>query len=318
MNRPVAIAIAFALPLAACTPPPQANPEFNDAAKFTFVEFADPEPANLAFAVRALERELYLAIDVEAEASADRALTPEPLTADDVADLDRPDIYPDGFSGAVAGDPVDPENTFPIAVANVSAHDPAVHVGYQLLLDQTPVEPSSPDHYDRTFRDGTDACYPDNSCDYLLTDNDLTKDNAILTITYELTKEYRWVDLNLPDPATVAEGEPIVNEGEPRWAIIARSWDPDVAVGDDGSTAIFQSYSIEIWVPRDGAGFVRDGSEENIDGGAWTSDSTGGGTLRLLALWSETSFGDDPVIVNVTRGGIADIFDVQEEWLDAQ
>lgn len=318
MNRPVCLLLALALPLVACTEPaPQANPEFNDAAKFAFVEFDDVEPANLAFAVRALERELYLAVDVEADATDERALSPEPLTFDDVDDLGQiPDVYPDGFDNSVAGSDVLPENTFPIAVAKVSAYDPLDHTGYQLLADQTPVEPSSPDHYDRTFLDGTETCYAGMGCEFLLTDNYLTKDNPLLTITYTLLKQYRWVDLNLPDPASVAEGEPIVNEGEPRWAIIGRSWDPEIAVGESGNAAIFQSYSIEIWVPRDGGGFVRDGSEANADGGAWTADSSGGGSLRLLALWSETSFGDADVIVNTTRNGIDGIFDVQESWLD--
>jgi len=319
MSRtPLALAGLFVL--AGCTidgvAGPQANPSFNDAAKFAFVEFDNPEPAALAFAMRAFEPEIYLAIDVEADASEDRVMQLEDLAPDDIDNLGTiPDVYPEGFD--LEGLPVDPARTFPMAVARLSAHLPAEHVGYMLLDDQAPVEPSSPDHYDRTFLDGTEVCFPGRECDRLLTENFLTKDNALLTITYDLIKQYRWVDLNLPDPADFTEGEEIVNDGEKRWAIIARSWDPDVAIGVSGNTAVFQSYSVEVWFPRDGGGFVRDGSDENAGGGAWTADSTGGGTLRLLALWSESSFGDAPIVINATRNGIDDIFAVQEAWIDA-
>ncbi len=285
---------------------PQANPSFNDAAKFAFVEFDDPEPANLAFAVRQFEREIYLAVDVTAASDQDRVMQLEDLGEEDLEGLGQiPDVYPEGFD--LEGEPVDPERTFPIAVAKTSAFEPADHVGYMVLEDQVPVEPSSPDHYDRTFLDGTEVCFPVQECERLLTENFLTKDNLLLTITYDLIKQYRWVDLNLPDPADFTEGEEIVNEGEKRWAIIARSWDPEVAVGVNGNTAIFQSYSVEVWVPRDGGGYLSD------DGSA---DSTGGGSLRLLALWSETSFGDSATVINATRSGIDGIFDAQEEWLE--
>jgi hypothetical protein len=296
---------------------PLANPSFNDAAKFAFARFADPEPANLAFAVRQFEREIYLALDVEAANSTDRVMQLDDLDEEDIDDLGTlPDVYPEGFD--LAGQPIILSRTFPLAVARLSIHLPADHVSYMILSDQTPVEPSSPDHYDRTFLDGTDGCFPDRSCDRLLTENDLTKDNAALTITYDLIKQYRWVDLNLPDPADFNEGDEIVNEGETRWAIIARSWDPEVAVGVKGNAAIFQSYSVEVWVPRDGGGFVRDGTEQNLDGGDWTADSTGGGALRLLALWSETSFGDDAAVIALTRNGIDGIFTVQEEFMDGR
>ena len=285
---------------------PLADPEFNDAAKFAFVEFDNPEPAALAFVLRDFEAQIYQAVDVEAEDSTDRVMTLEDLSEEDIADLgELPDVYPEGFD--LAGEPVDPERTFPLAVVKTSAHLPEDHVGYMLLEDQVPVEPSSPDHYDRTFLDGTEVCFPGKDCDMLLTENNLTKDNFALTITYDLIKQYRWVDLNLPNPSDFSEGEEIVNDGPKRWAIIARSWDPTVALGVQGETAIFQSYSVEVWIPRDGGGYLRD------DG----ADSEGGGSLRLLALWSETSFGDSATIINLTRNGIDEIFTVQEEWMEA-
>jgi hypothetical protein len=316
-SRLAASALGLVLLFAAgCTPSPQANPVFNDATIYAFVEFDNEEPANLAFAVRELEREIYLAVDVEAAETLDRALAPNSLSFDDISTVSPvPDVYPEGFDHPAEGDTVDPSRTLGIAVSAPSDHDPSAHVEYILLADQVPVEPSSPDHYDRTFDDGVD-CFADRSCEFLRTTNDLTKDNALMTVSYILMKEYRWVDLNLPDPAEVPEGDPIVNEGEERWAVIARAWDPDVAIGEGGNTAIYQSYTIEVWIPRDGGGFVRDGSETNADDGDWTADSSGGGLLRMMTLWSESSFGDAGIVETATRNGMDDIFEAQEAWLN--
>lgn len=314
MRQTGSLALALAATIAGgCQPSPQANPVFNDAAIYTFVEFDNEEPANLAFAARALEREIYLAVDVEAAEAADRALAPDPLTLQDIEGIEPvPGVYPEGFD--LAGEPVDPIRTLPVAVAGLSAFGPPPHAGYMVLPDQTPIEPASPNHYDRTLTSGGD-CFVQQDCAFLRTTNDITKDNALMSATYVLRKDYRWVDLNLPDPADVPEGEPIVNDGPVRQAIIARAWDPEVAIGEDGNTAIFQSYTVEVWIPRDGGGFVRDGGEENAGGGTWTADSEGGGALRMMVLWSETSFGSSPAVESVTRNGIDEIFTAQDAWL---
>ena len=292
------------------------NPDFADSARYTFAQFENPEPADLAFAVRRLERELYLTADLEATQTADRALMVAELRSEDLAGFEEtPDVYPEGFSDE--GQAILPESANPLAVAALSSFEAGSHALYPVLEDQRLVEPGSPNHYDRSFEDGTELCWPDRSCSALRTDNNLTKQNALLQMTYDLFKDYRWVDLNLPDPSSVPEDEPIVNEGEERWAFVARSWNPHSAVGDAGANAIFQSYSIEIWVPRDGQGFVRDGSEENVGGGEWTTDSRGGGTLRMMAVWAETSFGMNALVEQVTRDGIDEIFDAQEEWLQS-
>jgi len=291
------------------------NPDFADAARYTLAQFENPESADLAFAVRQLERELYLTADLEAPSSADRALVVAPLRSEDLVGLDQvPEIYPEGFSEE--GEPILPENASPLAVGALSQFAPEDHALYPVLEDQQPIEPGSPEHYDRTFLDGTEDCWPQRNCAWLRTSNNLTKKNALLEMTYDLFKDYRWVDLNLPDPSAVIEGEPVVNEGEPRWAFVARSWNPEVAVGDAEVNAIFQSYSIEIWVPRDGAGFLRDGSEENAEGGGWTTDSEGGGSLRMIALWAESSLGMNSLVEQIIRNGIDEIFVAQEEWLD--
>ena len=310
----LAASAALAL-LSGCESAPQANPVFSDATIFTFVQFDDPEPANLAFAMRQLERETYLAVDVDQEDPRDRALIPERLAAEDISGFDQlPEAYPEGFSGA--GDPIVVGRALGVTVVGLSFHEPSLHPGYFVLPVQIPVEPGSPNHYDRTIDSGAD-CFVDRGCDALRTTNDLTKENELMTASYILRKDYRWIDLNLPDPAGLPEGEPIVNEGAERWALAARSWDPEVVIGVEGNTAIYQSYTIEIWVPRDGDGYIRDPADENLGGGTWTGDSTGGGSLRMMTLWSETSFGTDVAVENVTIDGIDEIFVAQNDWLDA-
>lgn len=293
------------LPLLACkAAPPAANPEFNDALAYAFRSF-EGDQADLAFAVRSLEEQVYLSVDVEADNSNDRALTPASLSEEDVADVDHPSR--------------DPGLCIAVAVAGLSSHPVDRHAELQLLSDQTPIEPYSPDQYDRTFLEGED-CWLGGACEYLRTENDLVKDNFLMTIPYVLYKDFRWVDLDLPDPADVAEGEEAVNEGEPRWAVVARAWTTEAAEGESGANTIHQSYTVEMWVPRDGGGFVRQGGESNADGGEWTSDSEGGGVLRMLALWTETELGglniDDDTVANTTRSGIDKNFEEAEDYLD--
>ncbi len=289
--------------LAGCQAPPQADPEFSDAARFAFREFDTEEPARLAFATRALEEQLYLSLDLEADSAAERWMEPEFLAEEDVAEIEHPD-YP-----VSAG--------LPVALGKFSAFDVPAHPEYLVLADQTPVEPGGP-QYDRTFRDGSDACWLNNECEWMRTDNHLIKQNLLLSVEYDLFKDYRWIDLNLPDPSTVPEGEPIVNAGEPRWAIAARSWTDQVWVGDGGANEIQLSFSFEVWIPRDGGGYVRTDGDTNAADGEWTTDSNGGGSLRLLSLWSRTNLSDstaDVTVQNVIRGGIEDIFEQQEAWL---
>jgi len=284
MHRlPASCLVALGL-LSGCAAPPQADPEFSDAARFAFREFDTEEPARLAFAIRALETQLYASLDLEAESAADRWMAPEFLSEEDVEGIDHPDY------------PVDAG--LPVAVAKFSGFEPAAHPAYLALADQTPVEPGGP-LYDRTFRENSESCWPDKSCDWMRTDNHLIKQNILLTVEYDLFKDYRWIDLNLPDPSSVAEGDPIVNDGEKRWAIAARSWTDQVWQGDNGANEIQLSFSFEVWVPRVEAE----------------------GSLRLLSLWSRTNLSDgldDNVVQNTIRGGIEDIFEAQEDWLVAQ
>lgn len=276
---------ALALGLAAChKAPPPGNPEFNDAIHQTFIAFDAPN-VDLAFSMRALETAINGSMDVTSGNSNDRAMTPERLTDADVADLTHPDLPP--------GD------ALPVAVAGVSPYPPEAHQHIQMLADQTPVEPYSPDKYDRTFLAGED-CWIDIGCEELDTFNDLIKKNALMEVPYTFKKNFRWIDLNLPDPADVPAGEdpPTVSD-HPRWSFVARSWQEVSGEGTGGHTAILQSYTVETWIPRE----------------------TDGGTLRLLAVWSEADLGSlnpsDELVEGTTRVGIDNNFKAADDWLES-
>lgn len=296
--------IALLVVSVGCRKSPEANPEFDDAAKFVFSSF-DSEPEVLAFALREMERQVYLAIDVEGGGVVDRAVELSKLTQADVAAIETPGR--------------DLNDASPVAIAALSPYGPEYHQLIQFMADQTPVEPHSKNHYDREFIEGED-CWEDQGCERLITYNSLTKENALATIPYEFNKHFRWVDLNLPDPNTVEDGEVAVNPGDPRWAYVARSWTTVPWTGESDSDSINQSYTIDMWIPRDGNGFIRSDTDVNQDDGEWTTDSTGEGSLRMLALWHETiingSLSDGTTAEAITRAGIQSNFDAADDWIE--
>ncbi len=291
----------------ACTKaPPPADPEFSDALHYLFTSF-ESDTANLAFAMRNLEEQVYLGMDVDAEREQDRALLPEFLKEKDVKHLEHPLGRDIGLA-------------IPVAVAGVSIHGVEDHMSLQLESDHRPWEPGSPNHFDRTFLDGED-CWGTRDCEILRTDNDLTKENFLMNVHYTFFKDFRWIDLNLPSPSEVPEGEEAFNDGKKRWAYVGRSWTPQSFEGDSGKAWIHQSFTIEIWIPRDGGGFVRKANTKNIDGGEWEGDSKGGGVLRMLSLWTDTEFKglnvSDDMVVKTVRGGIEDNFIAADEYLSS-
>jgi hypothetical protein len=288
MRAPLGAIVLVAASTACRKPPPDATPDFSDALVYVFSSF-EAEEAELAFGLRALEQQVYAEMDILADDSLERSLSQAFLTEEDVAGLERPDR--------------DLALALPVAVAGASDHPVDDQTRIAMLTDQTVVEPYSPDYFERTFLSGDD-CWADRGCERMETSNDLIKDNLLMTIPYWFYKDYRWVDLALPDPGdTTSQAE------DPRYGFVARSWTTEQFAGDSDKNWIRQSYTIEVWLPRDG----------RAEGAG--SAGTGGGTLRLLALWTETDLGgisvSDDTIIGTARIGIDDNLDAQEEWLDA-
>lgn len=276
--------MSLVLMLLAChRAPPPANPEFDDAVKQTFVAFEAPN-VELAYTIRALEGVVYSSLDVASDNSMDRSFAPSDLTEADVAGITHPDVPP--------------EDALPVAVAGLSPWPLTDHQHIQLLADQTVVEPYSPNTYDRTFLGGDD-CWVDHDCERLDTFNALVKENMLMTVPYEFMKSFRWIDLNLPDPADVpADTEPPTVSDDPRWCYTARSWQEASFTGDGGDTTLVQSYTIEVWYPH----------EET------------GGVLRVLSVWSQTLLGinvSDDVVAGTIRVGVDDNFKAGDDWLEA-
>ncbi len=276
MRNPTVLLLAV---LPACAAPPTADPDFDDAAAFLFRDFETEEPARLAFVMRAFGEQIDSSLDLSSETTADRTTTPSPLTGADLADVD----HPEG----------DPSLTLTIAVARQSLFPPEEHRFIQLLADHTAVEPNSPNVYDRTFLDGSEACWADQGCAVLRTMNSLVRENLVLEIPYGMGKAFRWIDLGLPDPSTVPEGEPVVNPGEPEWALLGRSWVPEEATGVSGQNTLHQQYSVEVWLPWDG------------------------GSLRTISLYFEIrgSGLTEELQLGTARTGIDDIFELADEFL---
>lgn len=268
----------------ACRPAPPANPAFDEAAAFALQSFDEADPINLAFAARAIESQVLEDIDLDG-GLLDRSRTPTALSEQTAA----------SFPGVPDRDPA---LCLPVSVAHLSAWPVADHVVVQQLADQRPIEPASKDKYDRIVLEGAE-CWESRDCEFLRTENPLIKDNSVMTLDYTLWKDLRWVDLGLPDPADVPEGE-VGESTEERWALVGRSWISESAVATEGGASILQSYSVEVWVPQDD-----------------------GQTLRMMALWSETEFEDgggpgDDAVAGTTRYGIQGIFDAADEWIEDQ
>jgi hypothetical protein len=114
----------------------------------------------------------------------------------------------------------------------------------------------------------------------LRTENDLTKESGIFIADYVLPKVYR--------PIPMADG---------RVASVTRTWTRDTVVAREDAARIEQSESFEFFLER----------------------ADGSGTLRMMAVWSETTFPDleieQWVVEGTIRAGTDAIFARQDAWL---
>lgn len=273
-------ALLFLSLLACRRDSPAANPEFSDTLIYLLSNFDAAEEADLALAMREVEAQIERDMDLEASNPVDRSLLPARLTEADLANVERENTDRD------------PAAAISIAVATRSAFPAQEHAAVQLLPDQRPVEPYSPDKYDRSFIEGED-CFSSGACDFLRTSNDLTKENLLMTIDYILRKDFRWVDLSLPDPADDAAPA----EGSERMAMLSLSWTERSFAGRGENSFIHQSYTIDVWLPDDA-----------------------GGVVRMEALWAETEFKGlsvtEDAVIATTRSGIDRNFEASEEYLE--
>lgn len=291
--------LMVATTLLGCKTIPLANEPFREALTTVYRAF-EADDATKSASMQVLEEQLYRELDVASRAHADRSIVPDRLTEADLGGVaPRPDR--------------DPELAGGLAASGLSPHPVREHARIPLLPDQRVVEPQSPDHYDRAWIEG-EGCWATRDCLWLRTRQDLTKNYpGTQPITYAFHKDYRWVDL-APD------------EDEPRWAIIARSWNDDTYSSANGASTLWQAFTLELWLPRDGRGFrwidVDPADRpDDADSRADTTPEDSEGTLRVMVLWSEAQIGGIATLLTedqehaTIRIGTDQTFNAQDKWL---
>lgn len=269
---------------------PAADAELNEALPWLFANF-EGDPDEIAEVLLAIEQKTYLTLDLDGN-ELDRSVEQANLTPEELADIPTPGAPLDGMVA--------------MTVAHLSPYPGDQHADIVLMPDQVPVEPYSPDKYDRVFLEGED-CWLDRACETIRTENDLIKTNLLMTVPYVFYKDFRWINVG--------------DEDDPRWATIARSYMPESATGDGGKATIVQSYSIEYTLPRDGRGFLLAEYDGVLpEDSPADLDSDGEGTLRMQALWTETDFtninpGPD-MVKGTVRGGIDRNYRAADEFLE--
>ena len=247
--------------------PPDEIEEINDVNAYLFRNWATTEENVLEPGMASLI-DLLEQIDLDADYK-ERCFVPDPLTDEDLADIEHPDR--------------DPSDVLAVALVMASAFLPEVHAEEVIINeDQRPTEPQSPEHYERVFVDPTDpSCFPDRECDRLITANSILKDYLLVTMLYDLTKNYRWVEI----------GE----KGTGDWAILARCWIEEEFETDGGAIQLNQTYCLDVFYPRDQ------------------------GAARYMALWPESYIEgvNDEFIYETTAMGMDELFVASEEYLAA-
>lgn len=270
---PRALPSVLVLLLAAgCKAPPEAPTELDDLSAYLFANWEAEEEGALEVGMYNLQQ-FFAGMDLTVNYS-DRSYQLTNLTPDELVGVNPPEG-------------TEPADCLGVGLVAGSAFTAEQHAQAIIQPDQTAIEPNSRDKYDRIFLDPTDpSCFPTRDCMVLRTNNDLIKDNAFMTIPYEMIKDFRWVELDI-------EGEP----GSGEWGILARTWIEERGVGESGANTIDQSYSIDVFIP-------------SADGD-WQ-------LYRYMALWSEShgTTEDPDTIMGVTKFGIHQLFDETEKWLE--
>lgn len=248
--------------LLACRDPQPAPAELDELTPWFFTRWASEDPAEMESAVASL---LNFAANVDLEAPTDdRAYLVAPFTRADVE--------------ALVSHNFDPADTVGVGVMASSAFAPEAHFAHIRLTDVTPVEPSSPDYYQRTFTDGSPDCLLNRECETITALNDVERKNALYTLRYEMPKSWRWV--TMPDGSE---------------ALCARSANLDEAESS-AELRLMQGYSIDLWLPQDGGSLRYQVTWQQTE-------------------WGDL---DDEDTVGILANGVDDIFKIQDEWLAEQ
>ncbi len=248
----------------ACAKPPQAPAAMEELASWFFREWPSEDPGALESAAQQLY-DCAEKVDPGAEDPLDRAWVVGPLSRADVEGLVDHDN--------------DPANGFGVGEIFASQHGIEDHMRVIEMPDQTPVEPASPERFQRTFIDGDPDCLRSGECETMRSHNDVHRKTALYEIEYEIEKEWRYVDVLDED------GQPVDQ------ALCARSWNLDEA--QHKAITLKQGYALDVFLPRDQ------------------------GSLRMHLTWQETEIPglDDEDMQGALVNGIEDLLTHQDAWM---
>lgn len=254
--------LIFSVFTTGCKAPVEAPTELSELSRYLYREWSNPDPSVMASGVENLHDFL---VDVDLSKKVlDRSWILADITEEDIFDIDWNTSR-------------DPADAVGLGVAYASQWPVADHATLQTEPDQTPAEPTA-SRYERTFPQTTDpSCFPPFQCESLITESDITRQNLLMHVDFILFKDIRRVATEHGD------------------AMAARSWIDRTWEGDNGKTALFQSYSIDVWIPSDT------------------------GVLRYQTLWTESDVGvdaDDDLIVGTVKSAIDRAYSVQDEAIE--
>ncbi len=238
--------------LTACAPPP-APEELSDLSRYLYQAWDSEDPRVQANGLQNLNTFLQGSGLSPEQGLGERSWTVDLLKPDDVAAIDRPDRPLSDCIG--------------VSVAFASRWPVGDHAKLQAEVDQLPAEPTA-ETYVRSFPEAQAACFPDQSCDVMVTVNDARRANIFIAADFILYKNFRWVPFE-------------DDEGVERMGFYSRSWFAESWPGDGGRGTLWQSYSIDVWI-------------EQPDGNAF----------RYQTLWSETELALAGVTEDIVKGTV--------------
>jgi hypothetical protein len=246
--------------LLACKGPETATAELETVTRSLWTDWADPD----AMQVHATDLRVHTeGIDYDANWQDRSALVTafDRSFVDDLVEHDR-----------------DPQETVGIGVFYKSPYTIVDHFAHIRIEDRTVMESTAPNLYDRTFIEGDADCMLSGECEFMRSHNRIRRESFIHgEMTYELIKEWRWVETEHGD------------------ALCARSYQLEESEEPDNKLLLLQSYSLDVWLPEDNASRRYHLSWQETDSG---------------------SVVDADELTTVLGAGIEGVLESQDEWLD--
>lgn len=259
---PLRFLLPALLVLGACKRPPEAPKQLDDLSQYLYAEWDNEDPEVLAVGLANLRLQLEK-IEMDSGNVNDRSWELSPIAANVAAEVDGPDE--------------DPADTLGVAVARESVWPVSDHARLQAEPDQVIAEPSAK-NYARSFPNKEDVCFPDMECEVMVTTNVVNRENLVMSVTGDLYKDFRWVELE-----------------DGSMAFMSRSWIPEPWIGDSEKSKVWQSYSIDVFLPQ--------GKDK---------------TWRYQTLWSESEVANasDTVIIGTVKGSTDNIFKAGDDAIE--